>query len=67
MSRSANLSCPRCSGEFENVGSEDNDLLYECQDCGETLREDLTESFSDGDSALARLCEVLLERGGDGQ
>lgn len=59
----ANLSCPRCGGEFQSVGSEDNNLLYECRDCNETLREDLVEPFSDGDSALARFCEVLLEGG----
>jgi uncharacterized Zn finger protein len=63
MSDGANLSCFQCNGEFEAVGSENGDLLYECEDCGLELREDLTRELAEDGGAIGRLAEVLLERG----
>jgi len=63
MTEGPNLSCFKCHGEFEAVGSENGNLLYECEDCGLELREDLTRELAEDGGAIGRLAEVLLERG----
>lgn len=60
----ANLSCFRCGSEFECVGSQNSDLLFQCENCGVELREDTTRELATMDGALARLAEVLLEESG---
>ena len=63
----ANLSCFRCGEEFECVGSDNTDLLFECENCGVELREDTTRELATMDGALARLAEVLLAKAGEGE
>jgi len=62
MTKGANLSCFRCGGEFDAVGSDGTDLLYQCEDCEMSLTEKGTKKLAEDDSTLGRLAEVLLER-----
>jgi len=60
-----NLTCPRlgCNDDLESVRARDDNILYECRECDETLREDLLREFADEGDAVARLADVLLKEG----
>lgn len=58
---SSDLTCFRCGSDFQTSGG-NSGCLFECDECGTSLRRDLVEEIAGDGGALGELAEALLDR-----
>jgi len=56
------LDCFRCNGTFESRRDDENDVLVECDECGEQLKESSVRRLSEDSGPIAELASVVIDR-----
>jgi peptide subunit release factor 1 (eRF1) len=56
------LDCFRCNGTFQSRTDGTADVLLECDECGEQLKESSVRRLSEDSGPIAELAGVVLEK-----
>lgn len=56
------LDCFRCNGTFESRTDDDSDVLIECDECREHLKESSVRRLSEESGPIAELASVVIDR-----